>query len=104
MCVNVNIMLTFVVSDTHTHLCSIFAFAYMMEGASGFGTPVALGAPMLVSTGHAPLESVVILLIMNTFATVWGAGTYMYGGIRCKWTTVSHHYMMCSRYTHLVWL
>lgn len=46
----------------------------MIEGASGFGTPVALGAPMLVSTGHDALESVVILLIMNTFATVWGAG------------------------------
>jgi lactate permease len=52
---------------------SIFCFAYMVEGASGFGTPVALGAPMLVSTGHPPFEAVVVLLIFNTFATVWGA-------------------------------
>ena len=59
----------------------IFCFAYMIEGASGFGTPVALGAPMLVSTGHDPLESVVVLLIMNTFATVWGAvGTPIWFG------------------------
>jgi lactate permease len=45
----------------------------MVEGASGFGTPVALGAPMLISTGHPKFESVVVLLIFNTFATVWGA-------------------------------
>jgi L-lactate permease len=61
--------------------CRIFCFAYMVEGASGFGTPVALGAPMLVSTGHSALNSVVVLLIMNTFATVWGAvGTPIWFG------------------------
>jgi lactate permease len=60
---------------------SIFCFAYMVEGASGFGTPAALGAPMLVSFGHPALESVVILLIFNTFATVWGAvGTPIWFG------------------------
>lgn len=53
----------------------------MIEGASGFGTPVALGAPMLVSTGHSKLKSVVTLLVMNTFATVWGAvGTPIWFG------------------------
>lgn len=62
-------------------LMLIFAFAYMIEGASGFGTPVALGAPMLVSTGHSKMKSVVTLLIMNTFATVWGAvGTPIWFG------------------------
>jgi lactate permease len=60
-------------SSCFSFLDRIFCFAYMIEGASGFGTPVALGAPMLVSTGHSKLDSVVILLIMNTFATVWGA-------------------------------
>lgn len=60
---------------------SIFGFAYMVEGASGFGTPVALGAPMLISTGHPKFESVVVLLIFNTFATVWGAvGTPIWFG------------------------
>eukprot|EP00536_Pseudo-nitzschia_multiseries_P007374 jgi/Psemu1/240174/estExt_Genewise1.C_1730063 len=59
----------------------IFCFAYMVEGASGFGTPVALGAPMLISTGHPKFESVVVLLIFNTFATVWGAvGTPIWFG------------------------
>ena len=53
----------------------------MVEGASGFGTPAALGAPMLVNVGHPPMESVVVLLIFNTFATVWGAvGTPIWFG------------------------
>jgi lactate permease len=62
-------------------LMLMFSFAYMIEGASGFGTPAALGAPMLVNLGHPPVESVVILLIFNTFATVWGAvGTPIWFG------------------------
>ena len=48
-----------------------WAFAYMIEGCSGFGTPVALAAPMLVSLGHPPVESIVCCLIMNTLATVY---------------------------------
>lgn len=53
----------------------------MVEGASGFGTPVALGAPMLISTGHPKKQAVVTLLIFNTFATVWGAvGTPIWFG------------------------
>jgi hypothetical protein len=59
----------------------MFAFCYMVEGASGFGTPVALGAPMLVSTGHPAFQSVVVLLVFNSFATVWGAvGTPIWFG------------------------
>lgn len=50
----------------------MYGFATIVEGASGFGTPVALGAPMLVSTGHPPLESLVMMLVFNTFVTVWG--------------------------------
>ena len=62
-------------------LMILFNFAYMVEGASGFGTPAALGAPMLVSLGHPKFESVVCLLLMNTFATVWGAvGTPIWFG------------------------
>lgn len=60
----------------------IFAFAYLVEGASGFGTPAALAAPMLVSMGHPGVESVVLVLLFNTFATVWGAvGTPIWFGL-----------------------
>eukprot|EP00934_Nitzschia_sp_Nitz4_P001775 Nitzschia sp. Nitz4//scaffold97_size77645//45536//47538//NITZ4_005521-RA/size77645-augustus-gene-0.78-mRNA-1//-1//CDS//3329560665//1775//frame0 len=62
-------------------LMLLFAFAYMVEGAAGFGTPAALGAPMLASLGHDKLDAVVCLLMMNTFATVWGAvGTPIWFG------------------------
>ncbi|KAL7528510.1 hypothetical protein ACHAXR_002486 [Thalassiosira sp. AJA248-18] len=62
-------------------LCVIYCFAMMVEGASGFGTPVALGAPMLISLGHPKFESVVVLLLANTFATVFGAaGTPIWYG------------------------
>jgi lactate permease len=44
----------------------------LCAGASGFGTPVALAAPMLASLGHDPLLTVVCLLIMNTLATQFG--------------------------------
>lgn len=50
-----------------------WAFVYMMEGASGFGTPVALAAPMLVSLGHPPVESITCCLIMDTLATVYAS-------------------------------
>jgi L-lactate permease len=53
-----------------------------VEGASGFGTPAALGAPMLVSSGYDPLKSVVVLLVFNTAATVFGAvGTPIWFGL-----------------------
>ncbi len=52
-----------------------------LQGASGFGTPVALAAPMLSSLGHDPLLTVVCLLIMNTLATQFGAvGTPIWFG------------------------
>lgn len=56
-------------------------FVAKVEGASGFGTPAALGAPMLVSSGYDPLQSVVVLLVFNTAATVFGAvGTPIWFG------------------------
>lgn len=60
-------------SSRIAELMLLFAFVYMVEGASGFGTPVALSAPVLVSSGHPALQSVVVLLLFNAFATVWGA-------------------------------
>jgi lactate permease len=47
-----------------------WAFSYMIEGASGFGAPVALAAPMLVSLGHPAVPSIVCCLIMNSLPAV----------------------------------
>eukprot|EP01026_Neomeris_dumetosa_P010863 TRINITY_DN1400_c0_g1_i5.p1 TRINITY_DN1400_c0_g1~~TRINITY_DN1400_c0_g1_i5.p1 ORF type:complete len:652 (-),score=59.12 TRINITY_DN1400_c0_g1_i5:471-2426(-) len=59
-----------------------WGFAYMIEGASGFGTPVALASPMLASLGHDPFKAVVCCLLMNTVATQFGAvGTPIWFGL-----------------------
>jgi L-lactate permease len=55
-------------------------FALQAEGASGFGTTLA--APMLVSFGYDPLQSVVVLLVFNMAPAVFGAiGTPIWLGL-----------------------
>ncbi len=60
-----------------------WAFAYLVEGATGFGTPVALASPMLASLGHDPFNTVVCGLIMNTLATQFGMPRASYVTFRC---------------------
>jgi lactate permease len=48
-------------------------FALFMEGAAGFGTPVALAAPFLVSAGFKPVEAVVLALIGHSVGVSFGA-------------------------------
>ncbi len=50
-----------------------WAFSFMIEGASGFGTPAALAAPILVGLGFPPLRIAVLALIMNTVPVSFGA-------------------------------
>lgn len=52
-----------------------FCFEFLVEGASGFGTPVALAAPLLASLGFDRIQATVVALIFNTLATPFGAGT-----------------------------
>lgn len=50
-----------------------WAFPFLIEGASGFGTPAALAAPILVGIGYAPLRVAVLVLIMNSAPVSFGA-------------------------------
>ncbi len=50
-----------------------WAFSFMIEGASGFGTPAALAAPILVGLGFPPLRVAVLALVMNTVPVSFGA-------------------------------
>lgn len=50
-----------------------WAFAFLIEGASGFGTPAALAAPILVRLGFDPLRIVLLTLTMNTVPVSFGA-------------------------------
>jgi len=48
-------------------------FALFLEGAAGFGTPVALAAPLLVSLGFAPMQAVALALIGHAAGVSFGA-------------------------------
>ncbi|MFC7338785.1 L-lactate permease [Haloferula chungangensis] len=50
-----------------------WAFSFLVEGASGFGTPAALAAPILVGLGFSPIRAAMFCLIMNTVPVSFGA-------------------------------
>jgi lactate permease len=50
-----------------------FSFGAFLEGAAGFGTPVAISAAMLTGLGFEPLYAAGICLIANTAPVAFGA-------------------------------
>jgi lactate permease len=57
-----------------------FCFGAFFEGASGFGTPVAVTATILIGLGFRPLEASGLSLIANTAPVAYGAlGTPILG-------------------------
>src|SRR5437868_3470006 len=50
-----------------------FAFGAFLEGASGFGTPVAVAAAMLTGLGFSPFYAAGICLLANTAPVAFGA-------------------------------
>ena len=48
-------------------------FALFLEGAAGFGTPLAIAAPMLVAMGVTPATSVAIGLVGHAAGVTFGA-------------------------------
>ena len=50
-----------------------FSFGAFIEGASGFGTPVAICSALLIGLGFTPLYAAVLSLIANTAPVAFGA-------------------------------
>lgn len=50
-----------------------WAFQFLIEGASGFGTPAALAAPVLVGLGFPAMRVAVLCLVMNSIPVSFGA-------------------------------
>ncbi|WP_214756669.1 MULTISPECIES: L-lactate permease [unclassified Exiguobacterium] len=48
-------------------------FVSFIEGASGFGTPATVAAPLLIALGFTPIAAVVIALSANVSAVTFGA-------------------------------
>jgi len=59
-----------------------WAFSFLIEGLSGFGTPAALAAPILVGLGFPTLRVAAMCLIMNSVPVSFGAvGTPTWFGL-----------------------
>jgi lactate permease len=50
-----------------------FSFGAILEGAAGFGTPVAISAALLVGLGFRAFPAAVLCLIANTAPVAWGS-------------------------------
>jgi lactate permease len=49
-----------------------FCFGAFIEGAAGFGAPVAISAAFLVGLGFQPFQAALLCLIANTAPVAWG--------------------------------
>jgi lactate permease len=50
-----------------------FSFGAIIEGTSGFGTPVAIAGAIMVGLGYKPFQSAVLNLLANTAPVAFGA-------------------------------
>ena len=50
-----------------------FCFGCLLEGISGFGTPVAITSALLILVGFPPIEALTFTLIFNTAPVAFGA-------------------------------
>jgi lactate permease len=56
-----------------------FSFGAFVEGAAGFGTPVAISGALMVGLGFRPRDAAILCLIANTAPVAYGAlGTPIY--------------------------
>jgi lactate permease len=66
--------MTAITQDARLQLLLIaFSFGAFFEGASGFGTPVAVTAALLIGLGFRPLQASGLSLIANTAPVAYGA-------------------------------
>ena len=71
-----------IVKDSIIHIsfdrrlqCVLIAFSFgaIIEGTSGFGTPVAIAGAVMVGLGFKPFQAAVLNLLANTAPVAWGA-------------------------------
>ncbi|HEU4581244.1 MAG TPA: lactate permease LctP family transporter [Polyangiaceae bacterium] len=66
--------ITFISFDRRLQAILIaFSFGAIIEGTSGFGTPVAIAGAVMVGLGFSPFQSAVLNLLANTAPVAWGA-------------------------------
>jgi len=85
-CGNMNVIRSWLDGVSNNRVAQLmiigWAFPFLIEGASGFGTPAALAAPILVGIGFDPLRVAILCLIMNSVPVSFGAvGTPTWFGL-----------------------
>ena len=81
----------------------VWLFGSFLEGASGFGTPAAVCSPLLVALGFPALAAVMVALIANSTAVVFGAvGITMLLGINVglEGTPIVENYLVQQGMTY----
>jgi lactate permease len=53
-----------------------FSFGAFIEGAAGFGAPVAIAGAFMIGLGFRPFQAAALNLIANTAPVAWGAHWY----------------------------
>jgi lactate permease len=65
---------TYISADRRVQVIVIaWLFGSFIEGAAGFGTPAAIGAPLLVALGFPPLAAAALALIADSSPVTFGA-------------------------------
>src|SRR3989449_4971261 len=60
--------------DCRLQLLSVaFCFGAFIEGAAGFGAPVAIAGAFMIGLGFKPFHAAALNLIANTSPVAWGA-------------------------------
>ena len=63
-----------ITSDRRLQLLLVaFCFGALIEGAAGFGTPVAIAGAFMIGLGFKPFQAAALNLIANTAPVAWGA-------------------------------
>lgn len=84
---------------SHDHRVQLVIIAWLfcafLEGASGFGTPAAIGSPLLVALGFPPIAAVAMMLIGDSAPVSFGAvGTPVLVGLGQGLTQVTNEELM----------
>jgi len=79
-----------------------FLFGAFLEGLSGFGTPAALVAPLLITLGFKPISAAVIALVYNSAPVSFGASGTPFVGMRSAVETSSTQFQQIITQTALL--
>src|SRR6266480_4228531 len=61
------------IAGAATALLVAFCFGAFIEGAAGFGAPVAIAGAFMIGLGFKPFHAAALNLIANTSPVAWGA-------------------------------